>query len=424
MRNLSGRTLFVLFTTAGSACDGIPPLPDGGTADGGTADGGPLDEGPVETRPPNGVGQKPAFPGQTRAPRRTANVAFEVRTVARGIFHPWAIEVLADGRMLVTEREGRLRIITPGGQISAPVAGLPAVDTRGQGGLHDLTVDPAFATNRILYWSYAEPRTGGNGTTLASGRLVTSSSPARVEGVKVLFRQLPTFDSELHFGSRIVFAPDGTLFLTLGERFVPAARVQAQDLNSHFGKVIRIKTDGTVPPDNPFVRAKNARPEIWSYGHRNIQAGAINPMTGKLWTVEHGPRGGDEVNAPEAGKNYGWPIITYGIDYDGSPIGEGITAKEGMEQPLYYWDPVIAPSGMLFYTGSLFPAWRGSLFIGGLAGKHLVRLTLDGQRVIGEERLLASLGQRIRDVAQGPEGAIYVITDEVDARVYKLVPRS
>lgn len=379
---------------------------------------------PVETRPPHGKGQKPAFEGQTRAPLRTANVAFDVQTVAKGLEHPWAVEVLADGRMLVTERPGRLRIVTPDGKLSKAVAGLPEVDARDQGGLLDVAVDPDFASNQTLYWTYAEPRDGGNGTALAKGRLIAGAGDPRVEGVQVLFRQMPTLDSTKHFGSRIVFAPDGTLFLTLGERSIPEGQVQAQDLGSHFGKVIRLNKDGSIPKDNPFVGQEGARPEIWSYGHRNIQSAAINPATGALWTVEHGPKGGDELNAPEAGKNYGWPVITYGIDYDGEPIGEGITAKNGMEQPLYYWDPVIAPSGMLFYTGDLFLAWKGSLFIGGLVDKYLVRLTLEGGRVVGEERLLTDVSERIRDVVQGPDGALYLVTDESAGRVLKLVPKA
>ncbi len=376
---------------------------------------------PVETRSPHGVGQEPAFAGQTRAPRLTEDVAFEIETVARDLEHPWAVEVFEDGRMLVTERPGRMRIVTPDGERSKPVAGLPEVDAREQGGLLDVAIDPDFASSQTIYWSYAEPREGGNGTALARGRLLTDDDEPRVEDVQVIFRMMPTLDSTKHFGSRIVFAPDDTLFLTLGERSILAGRVQSQDLNSHFGKVIRVHRDGSIPEDNPFVDREDARPEIWSYGHRNMQSATIHPDTDALWIVDHGPEGGDELNAPEAGKNYGWPIITYGIDYSGEPIGEGITAREGMEQPLYYWDPVIAPSGMLFYSGALFPGWKGSLFIGSLAGEHLARLTLDGKRVIGEERLLTGQGARIRDVVEGPDGAIYLVTDEADGRLLKLV---
>lgn len=381
--------------------------------------GAPTPNPPVETRPPEAPGQEPAFAGQTRAPRAPGNVAFEVVTIARDLEHPWAVELFEDGRMLVTERPGRMRIVTPGGQVSRPVAGLPEVDARNQGGLLDVAIDPAFSSNQTIYWSYAEPREDGNGTALARGRLITDGAP-RVEDVQVIFRQMPSLRSTMHFGSRIVFAPDGTLFLTLGERSILEGRAQAQDLNSHLGKIIRIDKDGSVPQDNPFVGREDVRPEIWSYGHRNIQAAAIHPGTGALWVVDHGPRGGDELNVVEAGKNYGWPVITYGIEYGGEPVGQGITAMEGMEQPRYYWDPVIAPSGMMFYTGSMFPAWKGSVLIGSLVGEHLVRLMLDDRRVTGEEWLLTDLGERVRDVVQGPDGAIYVVTDEPDGRLLKL----
>jgi glucose/arabinose dehydrogenase len=382
----------------------------------------PVPGAPVETRAPHGAGQEPAFEGQTRAPSLFAGVAFEVETLTEELENPWAVEVFEDGRLLVTERPGRLRIVTPDGELSAPVAGLPEVDARGQGGLLDVAIDPEFSSNQTIYWSYSEPREDGNGTAMASGRLIADGGEPRVEDVKVIFRMMPSLESDKHFGSRIVFAPDGALFLTLGERSILAGRVQSQDLGSHLGKVVRVHKDGTVPEDNPFVDREDARPEIWSYGHRNMQGAAIHPETGALWIVDHGAMGGDEVNVPEAGKNYGWPIITYGIEYSGDPIGEGITAQEGMEQPLYYWDPVIAPSGMLFYTGELFPDWQGSLFIGALKGEHLVRLTLDGERVVGEERLLTDLHQRIRDVMQGPGGAIYLVTDEDDGRLLRLVP--
>jgi glucose/arabinose dehydrogenase len=301
--------------------------------------------------------------------------------------------------------------------------GVPPVHAAGQGGLLDVALDPAFATNRTIYFSYAEAREGGNGTNLAKAVLNESGGSASLSNVTVIFRQLPTFNSALHFGSRIVFARDGKLFLSLGERSMPASRVQAQDLNSHFGKVIRINPDGTVPSDNPFVGRANAKPEIWSYGHRNVQAATIDSATGKLWTVEHGPRGGDELNHPEPGKNYGWPVITYGIDYPGPPIGEGIQKKDGMEQPVYYWDPVIAPSGMIVYRGRLFPQWQGSILIGGLGSTKLVRLQMDGDKVVGEEWLLADRRARIRDVQQGPDGAIYVITEEgTNSKLLRLRP--
>jgi glucose/arabinose dehydrogenase len=371
----------------------------------------------------NGAGYQPAFPGQTRAPAIKSNVALDVQTVASGLQQPWAIEFLPDGRMLVTEKPGRLRIVTRQGQLSPSVAGVPAVFGGNQGGLLDVAVDPDFRTNQTIFFTYAEPRQGGNGTNVARARLIDGPQP-RLENLQVIFRQTPTWNSPVHFGSRIVFAPDGTLFVGLGERALPESRVLAQDLNTHLGKVIRINKDGSVPRDNPFVGRANVRPEIWSYGHRNIQSAALHPVTRQLWTVEHGPRGGDELNRPQAGKNYGWPTISYAVEYSGEKLPGGQTARAGMEQPLYYWDPVIAPSGMLFYTGSLFPAWRNNLFIGGLATTKLVRLTLDGDRVTGEEWLLQDRKKRIRDVNQGPDGAIYVVTDDPNGEVWRIAPRT
>jgi glucose/arabinose dehydrogenase len=377
---------------------------------------------PVATLPPFGLGQAPAFPKQTRAPEEKLGVAYTIETLAAGLNHPRSLAFLPDGSKLVTERAGALRILGGDGQLSPPVAGLPAVYVKANGGLLDVALDPNFARNGLIYWSYAEPRDGGNGTAVARGRLVRGAAP-RVEKVEVIWRQTPTLDSSLHFGSRLVFARDGTLFITTGERSILEGRVQAQRLDGTLGKVIRIKPDGSIPADNPFVGRPGAKPEIWSIGHRNIQAATINPWTGRLWTVEHGAKGGDEINMPQAGKDYGWPTITYGVEYSLKPIGEGITQHAGMEQPLYYWDPVIAPSGMAFYNADLFPAWKGSLFVGGLKG-YLVRLTLKNDKVVGEERLLLELNFRIRDVRVGPEGALYVVTDEDDGRILKLTPKT
>ncbi|MGC4028048.1 MAG: PQQ-dependent sugar dehydrogenase [Steroidobacteraceae bacterium] len=377
---------------------------------------------PLETRPNNGAGFRPAFDGQTRAPAANSNVKLDVQVVASGLDNPWAVAFLPDGRFLISERPGNLRIVGADGSKSAPIAGVPPVYHAGQGGLLDVALDPDFPANRTIYWSYAEPRQGGNGTALARGVLVEEGGKARVDDVKVIFRQMPTFQSNLHFGSRIVFAPDGKLFLTLGERSLPQSRVHAQDLNSHFGKVVRLNPDGSVPADNPFVGRSDARPEIWSYGHRNVQSSAIDSRTGKLWTVEHGPLGGDELNQPQPGRNYGWPVISYGINYSGEIIGEGITAKAGMEQPVYYWDPVIAPSGMVVYRGTLFPQWDGSIFVGGLAGMKLVRLQMDGDRVVGEEWLLQQRNMRVRDVRQGPDGALYVLADGPQSTLLRLRP--
>lgn len=365
---------------------------------------------PLETRPAN-TRYQPAFPGQTRAPALPAS-SYAVEVVASGLERPWAVEPLADGRFLVTEKGGALRIVAADGALSAPVAGVPAVDASGQGGLLDVALSPGFTTDRMIYWAYAEPRDGGNGTTVARGRLVEAAGAApRLEGVQVIWRMTPTYDGNKHYGSRLAFAPDGKLFITTGERSDMAARPQAQQLDSALGKVIRINADGSVPADNPFVGRSGALPEIWSYGLRNIQSAAIRPGTSQLYTIEHGPRGGDELNKPEAGKNYGWGEISYGIEYSGAPIKDGRTQAPGMEQPLYYWDPVIAPSGMQFYDGDAFPGWRGDIFVGAMKEQRLVRLKLEGDRVVGEEHLLTGRGQRIRDVRQGPDGFLYVVTD-------------
>jgi aldose sugar dehydrogenase len=378
---------------------------------------------PLETREPNGVDFKPAFEGQTRAPALKSDVALDVKVVAEGLENPWSFEFLPDNRILVTERSGNLRIVGSDGKLSAPAKGLPKVHFKGQGGLLDVALDPAFATNKVIYWTYAEPREGGNGTALAKGVLNESAGGLSVDKVEVIFRQMPIFESDYHFGSRIVFTPDGKLFLSLGERAVPGARERSQDLGTHFGKVVRLNLDGSVPQDNPFVGRSDAKPEIWSYGHRNVQSANLD-ANGRLWTIEHGPRGGDELNRPEPGKNYGWPVITYGIEYQGPKIGEGITAKDGLEQPVYYWDPVIAPSGLLFYSGDLFPQWKGDLFVGGMSSTKLVRLKLENDKVVGEEWLLTDRNSRIRDVKQGADGAIYVIAEGTNTGILRLAPKT
>jgi glucose/arabinose dehydrogenase len=382
-------------------------------------------EPPLNSRPANGAGQTPAFPGQTRAPERKANVTFDVVTVASGLQTPWGLAFLPDGRMLVTERPGRLRVVSKNGTLSPPVEGLPAMDARGQGGALDVVLDPKYATNKLVYLSYAEPDGVKNHTAVLRGKFVDGATP-KLENVQVIFRQMPSLDSTLHFGCRLVFARDGKLFIAMGERSITEGRMQAQNMDGLLGKVVRINPDGSIPKDNPFVGRAGVRPEIWSLGHRNIQSAALNPTTGELWEVEHGTRGGDELNIVRKGKDYGWPTIAYGIEYKGGPITGGLTAKEGMEQPIYYWDPVIAPSGLAFYTANLFPAWKGSLFIGGLGSTALVRLTLEGNKVVGEERLLTDLQpkrERIRDVRQGPEGAVYILTDNKEGRILKLVPK-
>jgi glucose/arabinose dehydrogenase len=378
----------------------------------------------IDSRAPNAPDQKPAFAGQTDAPERKAGVAFDVVTVAEGLVNPWGLVFLPDGRMLVSEKPGRLRIVTPDGTLSEPVAGLPAVDERGQGGLLGLALDPNYTSNRLIYWSYSEARDGGtNNTAVARGRLVDGAAP-RVEDVQVIFHQAPSLASRAHFGGRLVFRRDGTLLVTMGDRSITEGRMQAQKMDSLLGKIARINADGSIPKDNPFVGKDGIRPEIWSYGHRNVQAATLHPATGELWEAEHGTRGGDEVNVAKKGKDYGWPTIAYGIEYRGGPITGGLQAKDGMEQPVYYWDPNIAPSGMTFYTGGLFPEWKGSLFVGGLGGQALVRLTLEGERVVGEERLLRDQKERIRDVVQGPDGALYLLTDNAKGRILKVAART
>lgn len=336
-----------------------------------------------------------------------------VSTIAKNLEHPWSIEFLPDGRMLVSERPGRLRRIERDGRASEPLTGVPPVHARGQGGLLDIELSPAFQQDRLVYLSYAEPGNGGAGTAVARGRL----GERGLENLQVIWRQTPKVSGDNHFGSRLVFGRDGTLFITLGDRF--AYREQAQNLSNTLGKIVRIQADGSIPKDNPFSNGKNGRPEIWSVGHRNVQAAALSPDTGLLWTVEHGARGGDELNQPQAGKNYGWPVITYGVDYSGAKIGEG-ASKTGMEQPVYYWDPVIAPSGAQFYTGALLPQWQGSLLIGSLTPGLLVRLEMKGNQVAREYRYGGDLASRIRDVRQAPDGAVYAITDERNGRILRL----
>jgi glucose/arabinose dehydrogenase len=337
-------------------------------------------------------------------------------TLARGLDHPWALAFLPDGRVLVTERPGRLRIADMKGKMSEPVVGVPKVFAHGQGGLLDVAVDPRFSENQLIYLSYAEPGDNGSASTaVARARLAGE----KLEDVKVIYSQKPKVEGPNHFGSRIVLARDGTLFITQGERY--SYRDQAQNLSSGLGKIMRINPDGTVPRDNPFINRPDAQPQIWSYGHRNVQAAALHPQTGRLWTVEHGARGGDELNHPEAGKNYGWPVITYGIDYNGAPIGEG-QAKPGMEQPVYYWDPVIAPSGAVFYTGDKYPGWNGSLLVGSLTPGLLVRLVIRDDKVVREERYAGDLRHRIRDVQQGPDGYLYAVTDEGDGLLLRILP--
>lgn len=377
---------------------------------------------PAEMEPPNAPNQRPAFPGQTRAPAPDQATPVAITTVAEGLQAGWGFEFLPDGRMVVTEKAGRMRIVSREGRAGEPLGGVPRVDAGGQGGLLDVALSPGFASDRLVFISYSEPRERGNGTSVARARLVEEGGRARLDDLQVVFRQTPAWDNSLHFGSRLVFAPDGKLFVTVGERSDRTPRVQAQQLSSGLGKVFRINPDGSAPADNPFVGRADAQPAIWSYGHRNLQSATLDGR-GRLWTVEHGPRGGDELNRPEPGKNYGWPEVTYGIEYVGGPIGRGVTQRAGTEQPVYYWDPVIAPSGMAFYDGSLFPGWRGAFLVGGLVSQGLVVLRMEGDRVTSEERV--DLGGRTRDVRVGPDGAVYALTDGRGggSRILRLAPK-
>ena len=342
----------------------------------------------------------------------------QVITVASGFEHPWSLAFLPDGRILVTERPGRLRIVTQEGAVSAPVAGVPQVFFEGQGGLLDVVADPAFATNGWIYLSFSEARGGSaNATAVLRARLTGTM----LEGNEVIFRQHPAVESPAHFGGRMAFGRDGRLFITLGERSGRQFIDRAQSLADHFGKIVRIERDGSIPADNPFAGRADARPEIWSIGHRNPQGAALHPETGELWSSEHGPKGGDELNVVRAGRNYGWPVITYGTAYSGEPIGIG-THQDGMEQPVHYWVPSIATSGLAFYTSGRISGWSGSVFVGGLAGKLLSRLELDGERVRHEERLFEGLRERIRDVRQGPDGFLYLLTDSPQGRLLRVEP--
>ncbi|SFF10021.1 Glucose/arabinose dehydrogenase, beta-propeller fold [Chitinophaga sp. CF118] len=370
---------------------------------------------PVETKSPNSD-YKPAFAGQTRIAGVKTKTPYEATVLTSDLKSPWGITSLPDGRLLITEKEGVMLIATVSGQLSAPITGIPKVNSAGQGGLLGLRVDPDFSNNRMVYWVFSEPLTEGNLTSVAKGKL--SADEKTIEGATVIYRATPAYKGTLHYGGRIVFDKNGNLIISTGERSDLETRPQAQYLNSALGKVLRITKDGKPAAGNPFTGQNDKRPEIFSYGHRNVQGLAFHPETGDLWETEFGPRGGDELNRIEPGKNYGWPIITYGIEYSGPKVGDGIQQKEGLEQPVYYWDPVISPSGITFYSGSNIPEWKNNLFIGGLSGMHIDRLVIEKNKVVGEERLLVSEEQRFRDITEGKDGALYTITD--NGRLYRI----
>jgi glucose/arabinose dehydrogenase len=370
---------------------------------------------PVETKPPNSSYQ-PAFPGQTRAPGIKTRTLYEGKIISRDLKRPWSIAVLPDGRFLITQKGGTMRIATSAGQLGEDITGLPSVNDAGQGGLLGVVADPQFEGNRTVYWAYSEDTPGGTLTAVAKGNLSTDEK--RIENVRVIYRAAPAYKSVLQYGGRLLFDKGGNLIVGTGERFDPQVRVQAQELNSALGKIVRITKDGQPAQGNPFAGKANARPEIYSYGHRNVEGLAFDPQTGELWASEFGPLGGDELNHIQPGHNYGWPVISYGLEYSGQKVGEGITQKQGMEQPVYYWDPVLSPSGMCFYTGDNLPEWKNSLFICGLSSRHIARLVIRNNKVTGEERLLADEDQRFRDIAQGKDGLLYAVTDE--GRLYRI----
>jgi glucose/arabinose dehydrogenase len=370
---------------------------------------------PVENNPAN-TAYKPAFNGQTRINGVKTNTSYEAKAITTTLTKPWGIKSLPDGRLLITEKGGSLRIVTAAGAVSNPISGIPAVNASGQGGLLGLCLDTEFTSNRMIYWVFSEAVTGGNITAVAKGKL--SNDEKSIEGATVIYRSTPAHSSNLHYGGRILIDKTGNLVVSTGERSVIETRPLAQSVSASLGKTVRITKDGQPAAGNPTFSQTGALPELFTIGHRNPQGLAVHPVTGEIWLSEHGPRGGDEINRLKAGANYGWPIITYGIEYDGPAIGGAIQQQEGMEQPVYYWDPVVSPSGMTFYSGNRIPEWENNLFVGALSGKHIVRLAIKDNRVVGEERLLAQENQRFRDITQGNDGALYAITDE--GRLYKI----
>lgn len=375
---------------------------------------------PLETRQANVPDQEPAFPEQHRACEDVSETDFNVEVIASGLEHPWAVEPLSNGDFLVTERPGRLRFVSADGKIGDPVEGIPEVFNEDQGGLLDVTLSPDFDSDRTIFFSFSEPRQDGNTTAVAKGTFNRRGSA--LENVEVIFRAEPAYAGEKHFGSRLLFDDEGHLFITLGERSEMEMRAHSQQLNTHLGTLVRINEDGSVPDDNPFVEREDAKPEVWSWGHRNVQAAAFDE-NGQLWVVEHGAKGGDELNRIEEGANYGWPFVAFGEQYSGEPLPMAKTQREGYEDPVYYWDPSLAPSGAIFYQGDAFPEWRGNLFTGSLADRNLVRLVLEDGKVAAEERLLEDRGERIRDVREGNDGLIYVLTDAEDGKLLRIAPK-
>ncbi len=372
----------------------------------------------VETEAANTT-YPPAFAGQTRIAGTQTKTPYQVEVLNNSLSKPWGIAQLPDGRFLITEKKGSMRIASATGTVGDPITGIPEVNSAGQGGLLGLCIDPAFDQNRMVYWVFSEQMSEGNLTSVAKGKLAADEK--MIENATVIYRATPAHPSNLHYGGRILYSKEGHLYISTGERSDRETRPLAQDLNAGLGKIIRITTDGKPVDGNPFIGKTNARPEIYSYGHRNVQGIALHPETGDLWENEFGPRGGDEVNLIIPGKNYGWPDITYGIEYSGGKVGDALQQKQGMEQPVYYWDPVISPSGMTFYSSDVIPEWKNNLFIGSLSGTHICRLMIENNKVTGEERLLVEEEQRFRDITEGKDGALYAVTDE--GRLYRIAKK-
>jgi glucose/arabinose dehydrogenase len=373
---------------------------------------------PVETQPPVAKEQKPAFAGQTRIGGVKTRSKIQLITIATGLKFPWGLDFLPDQRMIVTEKPGNIRIVTKEGAVGPAIHGVPAVRVKGDGGLYDIKLDPDFKRTHLVFWTFVEPVTGGGVTSVARGKL--SQDETRFEEVKIIYRASPVYEGPNHNGSRMIFDKKGNLFVSFGERFDDEIRKNAQYLNSSLGKIIRINKDGKAVPGNPFEKNPKALPEIWTLGHRNPQGLAFNPETGDLWESEHGPQAGDEINIIKPGANYGWPLIAYGLEYSGKPVNGGLTGMKGMKQPVYYWDPAIAPSGITFYNGNLIPEWKGNLFVAALRGSHIIRLIIKDNKVVGEERLFADLHKRFRYITQGPDGALYAIIDDENGKIFKI----
>ncbi|TXH54619.1 MAG: PQQ-dependent sugar dehydrogenase [Bacteroidia bacterium] len=372
---------------------------------------------PVETKAAN-TDYKPAFNNQYRVGSVQTNTPYSVIEFAKGLENPWGIAALPDGRLIITQKNGTLKIVDQNGALSDAITGLPSVKNAGQGGLLGIAVDPDFSKNRTLFWVFSEAIEGGNVTAVAKG--ILSTDEKTIQNAQVIYRALPAYNGTLHYGGRIVIDKEGTLYVSTGERSDKITRPQAQELNSALGKIVRIHKDGTPVSSNPYFNTANAKKEIYSFGHRNTQGLTIQPQTGNLWNSEFGPRGGDEINLVQKGKNYGWPTITYGIEYSGGTIGDGITQKEGMEQPVYYWDPVISPSGITFYNNDAIPEWKDNLFLACLSGQHVARLVIKNNQVVGEERLMTDINKRCRDIVALKDGALYVITDGKNGSIYKI----